>query len=100
MRVLFGRSAVRGPSRVPQAVISLDRIFPDGVFKVPQLPARAPHLQFPLGINQRDSGRIVAAIFQPPKPFDNDRQRRLSSHVSDDPTHTISSEKPSTKITK
>ena len=34
-----------------------------------------------------DAGRIVAAVFEPPQPVDEDRDDLLRADVSDDPAH-------------
>ena len=42
MRVFLGRTPVRRPTRVPDAVVAVERIQPDGFFEIPQLPLGTP----------------------------------------------------------
>ena len=89
MRVLFGGPAVRRPARVADAVGAVDRVQPDGVFQVAQLARGAPHRQVMVAVQDRDAGRIVAAIFQAPQAVQNDRDRLPVPDVADNSTHNF-----------
>src|SRR5262245_5661340 len=43
-------------------------------------------------VDNGDPRRVVAAIFQPPQPFDDNRDGLLIADISDDSAHKISSE--------
>src|SRR5205823_7716560 len=44
VRVLFSGAPVRGPARVPDAVVARDRIRPDDVFEVREFAGAAPEI--------------------------------------------------------
>ena len=63
--VLFGRTAVRGPAGVADAVGAIQRLEADDFFQIAQLAFSAANLQAFAIAAHRDSGGIVSAIFQP-----------------------------------
>ena len=77
MSVLFGGTAVRGPASVADAVGAVERLQPDDLFQVAQLAFGAAHLQAFAVAGDRDAGRVVAAILQPPQAIDDDRHDSL-----------------------
>ena len=44
-------------------------------------------LQRAVGADDRDAGRVVAAVLQPAQPLDDDVQRRPGTDVTDDAAH-------------
>ena len=87
MGVLLGRPAVRRPARVADAVVAGDRIERDDVLEVRQLAGAAAQVDRAVA-HHRHARRVVAAIFEPPQPLDQDRDDVLGSDVSDDPAHS------------
>ena len=85
--VLLGRTAVRRPARVADAVVARERIQRDDVFEVRQL-AGAPAQLDRAVVHDRDAGRVVAAILEPPQAVDEHRHDVLGSDVADDPAHS------------
>ena len=86
VRVLFGGPAVRRPSRVSHAVDAVDRLDPDRVLEVDELPCRSPELDA-LGAHERHPRRVVAAVFHPPQPVQQHGHDGLRTDVSDDAAH-------------
>ena len=66
MGILFRRTAMGGPARVADAVGAVERLQADRLFEIAQLAFGAAHLQTVAIAGDRDSGRVVAAILQPP----------------------------------
>src|SRR4051794_14299925 len=87
MRVLLGRASMRRPTRVPDPVVALKRIFADRFFKVPQLPFSAAQLHMMIAINHRNPSRVITAIFELTQALDYQRHDFLVSNVSDNSTH-------------
>src|ERR1700676_2783172 len=87
MSVFFGRSAVGGPARVADAVGALDGRFLQDFFEVAQLTGGATNLELAILRNHRDSGGIVAAVFQFAKSFDDYGHNFFRSDITDDSTH-------------
>ena len=77
VRVLFGRTAVRRPARVADAVLALERIASRSTSsRLRQLAGAAPQLDVAVA-HDRDAGRVVAAVFEPAQPVDEDGNELL-----------------------
>ena len=87
MGVFLGRPAVRRPARVADAVVAGERVGDDHVLEVRQLAGAAPQVDRAVA-DDRDAGRVVAAIFELPQPVDQHRHDVLRSDVADDPAHS------------
>ena len=61
----------------------------DDVLEVRQLAGAAPQIDRAVA-HDGDARRVVAAIFEPPQPLDEDRDDFLRADVSDDPAHSCS----------
>src|SRR5262245_22271040 len=71
MGVLFGGTSVRGPAGMPDAVLTVDRAGRDDLFEPRQLAGAAAQFDGSV-VNDRDAGRVVAAVFEPPQAIDQD----------------------------
>ena len=71
MRVFFRGASVRGPSRVADAVRAFHGRLPDHLLEVVQLAGGAADLHLAVLAHHGDTGRVVAAIFQPPEAIEN-----------------------------
>src|SRR5262245_43938135 len=91
VRVLFGRSSVLGPAAVPQGRLAFQRLVLYRLHQAVQLAGAPANLDLAV-VDDGDARRVVAAIFQPPQPLDDDRDGLLIADVSDDSAHKISSE--------
>ena len=60
----------------------------DDVFEVRQLAGAAPQVDGAV-VHDRDARRVVAAIFEPAQPVDQDGNDVLRSDVSDDSAHSV-----------
>ena len=69
------------------------RLEPDGFFQVAQLALGAANLQTVAVARHRDAGRIVAAVFQPLQPVQNDRNHPLLTNVTNNSAHVITLQK-------
>src|SRR5204862_7718857 len=90
MGVLLGRTSVRRPAGVADAVITGDRIGADNLFQVRQFAGAAAQIDRAVA-DHGDSRRVVAAIFEPPQAVDENRHDVLRSDVADNSTHRVSS---------
>jgi len=86
VRVLLGRPAVGRPARVADPVLTVQRIDGEDFFESRQLSGAAAQLDRAVA-HDRDAGRVVTAILQPPQPFDQDGQDFLVADVADDSAH-------------
>src|SRR5947208_1687937 len=87
MRIFLGRTPVRGPAGMPDAVASVERFLSDSFFQIAQLALSAAQLEAISVSGHRNSGRIVAAIFQPAQPFNDDWNDTFLADVPDDTAH-------------
>ncbi len=87
MRVDVVRDAVRGPARVGDADRA-GRVFPfEEMFEVRDLAFAFIDVQFARRRHQSHTRAVVAAVFEPMKPFQQDGCRVARTDVSDNSTH-------------
>ena len=91
MGILIGRLAVRRPAGVADAVSARRGRFGHQLGKPGDAAGTFPRLDM-VAIDDRDAGRIVATVFEPTQPIEQDGRGFRSSDVSDDATHTLGSE--------
>src|SRR5215211_5777598 len=89
MSVLFSGTAVCGPTRVADAVSAVEWTQADGLFEVAQFSFSATDLEVVLFIDDRNTGRVVAAIFELAQPIDDERHHLFVSDVTNNSTHSI-----------
>src|SRR5229473_6617222 len=87
VRVFFGRAPMRRPAGVPNPISSVDWRFLDDLFQVAQLAGRAANFQFARGVDHRDTGGVIAAVFQFAQPFDNDRNNFFGPDIAHNSAH-------------
>src|SRR5688572_7260005 len=87
MRVALGGDTVRGPARVRDAYLAVRRIRLDGVLQDLHLADRAQALQLGGAVQNRDSRRVVPAVFEPSQPLHQDGDHIALSDGSDDAAH-------------
>src|SRR5579864_1122966 len=87
MGVFFGGTAVRSPSGVAYAVRAMEWLLPNRFFQIPQFSFGTANLKTTSVAGYCDSCGIVAAIFQPPQTFNDDRNNTFLANVTDDATH-------------
>ena len=90
MRILFGRAAVRRPSRVPDSDVALQGRVGQQVAKIFELAFGAANFQLAAVDDGRDSGRVVAAILQAGQSSEQNWVSLARSDVSDYSAHTCS----------
>ena len=78
---------MRGPAGVADAVGAVERLEADGFFQVAQFAFGAADLQALAVAGDRDSGRIIAAVFQPPQAIEDDRHDLLLADIANNATH-------------
>jgi len=88
--IFFGRTAVRGPTRVAHAVRAIDGIFSQDLFEVAQLAFGPANLQLVIFVNRGNAGGVVAAIFKLAQTLDDQGYDLFVSDVSDYSTHKSS----------
>src|SRR5271165_3451413 len=89
MSVLFGGAAVGGPAGMTDAVGTVQGVVAEDLFDVAQLAGGAADFEFFFaGAADRDAGRVIAAIFETPQSFENDRDNFLFAYVTDDSAHS------------
>ena len=86
MGVAVGGAAVRGPARVADAVAARGRMRRDELAEFREPPGLLAQVQFVARAGD-EAGAVVAAIFQPPQPFEQDRRRFAPAGESDDSAH-------------
>ena len=91
MGVEVVRSAVGGPSRVGQADRGMRRPIGDRGLEIDQLAGPLLDEQVAGVVDERDAGRVVAAVLEPLQSFDEDGARFPRSRVSDDAAHAVES---------
>src|SRR5690606_4444279 len=84
--VLLRRTAVGRPARVADAELTVDRLAAQHFLELRQLAGAAADVHGAVAYD-RDAGRVVAAILQPPQALDEDGNERLVTQVSDDAAH-------------
>ena len=99
MRVFFGWAAVRGPSRMPDAVGAVYRGLADYFFQIVQFAGGAPDVHFSVRSDYGDAGGVIPSIFEAPQPIQNQRDNFLGSDVSDDSTHSFNSGRSARRLT-
>ena len=78
---------MRGPAGVADAVGAVERLEPDHFFQVAQLAFGPADLQTLAIAAHRDSGGVVAAIFQPPQSLNDDGNDPFLAYVAHDAAH-------------
>ncbi len=89
VRVLLGRSPVRRPARVADAVGAVERLQTNGLFQVTELALGAADVERVPLVHDRNPGGIIPAIFELPQPVEDDRHDLFVSDVTDDATHIL-----------
>jgi hypothetical protein len=64
--IFLGGTPVRRPARVADAVIAVERVQPNTLFKIAKLPLRPSQFKVLMIIDDGDPSRVVASIFQFP----------------------------------
>src|SRR5262249_19045138 len=97
MRVFFGRTAVRGPARVPDAVGAFERRLGEHFVQIAQLASGAANFDFagapvgPVQINHGDTGRVISAVLQLAQTLDDNRNDFFRADVAHDSAHAAGS---------
>ena len=89
MGVQVVRAPMGGPARVRQPDRGMRRPVGDGRLEVRELAGTLLDEQVARVVDQSDARRVVAAVFEPFEPFDQDRARLTGTGVSDDATHSV-----------
>src|SRR6478672_5667416 len=87
MCVLLGRSPMRRPASVADAVCSVERMKTNALFEISQLAFGTAQLEMMLLVRDGDTGRIVSAILQLSKPVDYQRNDLFITYVTYNSTH-------------
>src|SRR5207253_3951178 len=87
VRVFFGGTAVRGPTRVADTVSAVERFLPQDFFEVAQFSFGAPNLELMALVDNGDAGRVVATVLKLTQAVDYQRHHLFVSDVSDYSTH-------------
>jgi hypothetical protein len=85
--VFLGGAPVRGPARVPDAVITIERVKAYRFLEIPELALGPAKRQHAILVHHRYTRRIVPAVFELPKPIDYERHNLFISNVSNNSTH-------------
>src|SRR5690349_19608163 len=87
MRVLFGRTAVSGPTRVADAVRAVEWTEPNRLFEIAQFAFGATDLEIVLFVDYGDARRVVTAILEFAQPVDDERHDLFIANVTNNSTH-------------
>ena len=89
MGIAFGGHAMRGPARMPDAVHGDSvGIVGELFFQSRQFALSLDDLEFP-PLNKTDSSGIVPAVFKAPQAFDDDRNSRTMSGITNNSAHAV-----------
>ena len=88
MRIGFGRLAVRGPARVTDTAMTLQRLALQSRFQILQLAFGAAPLQ-PSALERGDACGVIAAILQPLERIDELLSNRSLPQNSDNSAHAV-----------
>ena len=88
MGILFSGPAMRGPACVTQAELAGYRLFGNQILELLQLARRAPNLKV-LTLDDRDAGRVIAAVFERPEATHDDGYRIAGADVAENSTHDL-----------
>ena len=89
MRVSLGGLSMRRPARVPDPETALERSFAKIRLEIDELALRAPDVEH-VALEDRDAGRVVAAIFETAQTVDQDVcSAMLTTDISNDSTHAV-----------
>jgi hypothetical protein len=72
---------------VPQAVDAINRIVANGLLEIWQFAGGAANLHMAVLADHGDAGGVVSAVFQAPKPVQDQGYNFLRANVSDDAAH-------------
>ena len=86
MRIAFGHAAVGGPAGVADAEGGVEALGDRRGFHLGDA-AGAAHAAHGFAIDHRDAGGIVAAVFQPLEPIDQQRDHITIGDGTDDSAH-------------
>src|ERR1700733_3592007 len=86
----FARPAVRSPARMADPGRSLKGGLAERSVEIGELAHGANDRQSASRVN-RETRRIVAAVFEPSQPFDEDGNGVLPANISHDPAHLVRS---------
>src|SRR5215469_1896598 len=87
MGILISGRTVRGPARMADPQAALRRLLLQHARQpLVDLPLLLSHHQI-LGVDHRHTRAVIAAVFQPPQPLQQNGRRRLLTYISDYATH-------------
>ena len=84
--VAVGRAAVRGPARVADAVAAGRGLVRDELAEFRDPPGLLAQVQF-VARARDHAGAVVAAVFEPPQAFEQNRRRLASTSKANNSTH-------------
>ena len=88
--VAVGWRAVGGPARVADARGRRGQLPLDAVCQVVELARGAREVELLLVVEERDAGRVVAAVLQAPEAFEEERSGGPRAGIADDAAHVRS----------
>ena len=88
MRVRLGDPAVRRPARVAESRRRGRAVRAGAFLQVSERPDGADVVE-PVRLEERDAGRVVAAVLQALEAVEQERLALTRSDVSDDPAHSF-----------
>ena len=88
MRVLIGRLAVRGPTRVADPIGPGRRALEHQLAELCNPASALPYFHV-VAIHNRDAGRVVAAILEPTQAIEQNRACFGTADVAYDATHRV-----------
>ena len=99
VRIGFGDAAVGRPTGMRDTQAAPERRLLELVLERGDLADGAPQLEVPAAGGDRNAGRVVAAVFEPPQALDQDRNDIAFRDRTDYPTHRLSV-LPATRLTR
>ena len=90
VRVCFCWASVRSPSRMPDAVGSVDWGRRHSLFQIAQFSGRPAQLQLAVRSDHGYTSGVVPAVFQLPQPLNNHRHNFFRTDIADNSAHAAS----------
>src|SRR5436189_3264630 len=87
MCVFFSGAPVSGPAGVSDTVSSVERLEPDHFFQIAQFAFGSPNLKTLAVAADRNSSRVIPAVFKPPQAIQNDGNDPFFANITHDSAH-------------
>ena len=89
MSIRIGRLPMSRPPGMTDATGAVSRLVHEEGFQIVETTTPFPHLDGVRSVQNSNTRGIVAAIFEPAQPLDQNRSSRCLSYIPDNTTHNF-----------